>query len=84
MFGKPKPAVNVEEAVATLMKFAEQDEMFSALLKGMMTQNAVRMQAMARAWVDDLKKKNASQEMITAVTSLQNMDVAKKVRDMLK
>jgi hypothetical protein len=83
MFGKPKPSINVEEAVNTVMKFAAQDEMFAALLKGIMAQNAVRMQAMAKAWIDELKKKNASAEMIAAVTSLQNMDVARKVRELV-
>jgi len=83
MFGKPKPSINVEEAVNTVMKFAAQDEMFAALLKGIIAQNAVRMQAMAKAWIDELKKKNASAEMIAAVTSLQNMDVARKVRELV-
>ena len=83
MFGKPKPTVNVEESVNAILKFAGQDEMFAALLKGIMSQNAVRMQAMAKAWIDDLKKKNAPAEMIAAVTSLQNMDVARKVRELV-
>jgi len=83
MFGKPKPPVNIDEAVNALMKFVGQDEMFAAVLKGIMAQNAVRMQAMAKAWIDELKKKNASTEMIAAVTSLQNMDVARKVRELL-
>ena len=83
MFGKPKPTVNVEEAVNAVMKFVGQDEMFAAVLKGIMAQNAVRMQAMAKAWIDELKKKNASAEMIAAVTSLQNLDVARKVRELI-
>ncbi len=83
MFGKPKPTVNVDESVSSLMKFAEQDEMFAAMLKGVMAQTAIRMQAMAKAWIDELKKKGASPEMISAVTSLQNMDVARKVRELI-
>jgi hypothetical protein len=83
MFGKPKPTVNVDESVASLMKFAEQDEMFAAMLKGVMAQTAIRMQAMAKAWIEELKKKGASPEMISAVTSLQNMDVARKVRELI-
>ena len=83
MFGKPKPSVNVDESVTALMKFSEQDEMFASVLKGIMAQSAVGMQAMARAWIDELKKKGASTEMIAAVTSLQNMDVARKVRAMV-
>jgi len=83
MFGKPKPSVNIDEAVNALMKFVGQDEMFAAVLKGIMAQDAVRMQAMAKAWINELKKKNASTEMIAAVTSLQNMDVARRVRELL-
>ncbi|KAF0106625.1 MAG: hypothetical protein FD146_2424 [Anaerolineaceae bacterium] len=83
MFGKPKPTVNVDEAVAALMKYAEQDEMFAALLKSMMAQTAVRMQAMTKAWIEELKKKGAPPEMIAAVTALQNMDVARKVRELV-
>ena len=45
MFGKSKPTVNVDEAVAAVMKFAQQDEMFAAVLKGMMMRNAVQVQA---------------------------------------
>ncbi len=83
MFGKSKPSVNVDEAVTAIMKFAGEDEMFAALLKGMMAQPAIRMQAMVKAWVDDLKKKGDAVERIAAVTALQNMDVARKVRTLL-
>lgn len=80
MFGKSKPTINVEEAVAAVMKIAGQDEMFKAVLKGIMAQDALRMKAMANAWIGELKKKGSSAEMLAAVSSLQNMDVAKAVR----
>ena len=84
MFGKSKPKVNVEEAVAAVMKCAEQDEMFKAVLTGIMAQDVVRMKAMANAWIGELKNKGASPEMIAAATSLQNMDVARAVRSLVK
>ena len=84
MFGKKaKPTVNVEEAVAAIMKFAQQDEMFGALLKGMMSGNAVQVQAMARALPGELTRKGASPELVAAAATLQNFDVLKKVRELV-
>jgi hypothetical protein len=80
MFGKPKPKVNVDEAVAALLRLAEQDPMFGAVLKGMMAQSAIRMQAMAKAWIDELTKKGAPAETIAAARTLLDMDVARQVR----
>ena len=84
MFGKSKPPVNVEDAVAAVMKCAEQDEMFKAVLTGIMAQDVVRMKAMANAWIGDLKKKGNSPEMISAASSLLNLDVARAVRTLVK
>jgi len=83
MFGKSKTTVNVEEAVAAIMKFVQEDEMFGALIKGMMAGNAIQVQAMARALPGELSKKGASPELIAAATALQNMDVARKVRELI-
>jgi cytidine deaminase len=84
MFGKSKPAVNVEESVAAVMKCAEQDQMFNAILQGIMAQDAIRMKAMVTAWISELKSKGSPAEVITAATTLQNMDVAREVRRLVK
>jgi hypothetical protein len=83
MFGKPKPTVNVDEAVAAIMKFIDQDPMFAALVKGMMAGTALQVQAMTKALPGELAKKGASPELIAAATALQNMDVARKVRELV-
>ena len=84
MFGKKaKPAVNVEEAVATVMKFVEQDEMFGSILKGIMGGNAVQIQAIVKALPGELTRKGASPELIAAAETLQNFDVLKKVRELI-
>lgn len=83
MFGKSKSSVTVEESVNAIMKYAAGDEMFAALLQGVMAGNAVRMKAMVKTWADELKKKGADAGMIAAVNALQDMDVAKKVRDLV-
>jgi hypothetical protein len=84
MFRKSKPNVNVEEAAAAVMKCADQDEMFKAVLTGMMAQDVVRMKAMTNAWIGELKKKGSSPEVIAAATSLLNLDVARAVRALVK
>jgi hypothetical protein len=83
MFGKPKPTVNVDEAVTAIMKFIDQDPMFAALVKGMMAGTALQVQAMTRALPEELRKKGASPELIAAATALQNMDVTRKVRELV-
>lgn len=80
MFGKPKPKVNVEEAVAAVLRLAEQDPMIAAVLKSMLAQTALRMQAMLKALIDDQTKKGAPAAAIDALKSLQDMDVARQVR----
>lgn len=83
IFGKPKSAVDVDGAVAAIMKFMDMDPMFAAIVKGMMVGTAVQAQAMAKALPGELAKKGASAELIAAATALQNMDVARKVRELI-
>jgi hypothetical protein len=83
MFKKQKSTVNVDEAVATLLRLAQEDEMVENVLKAILSKTAGLVKPLANTWIDDLKKKNASEELIQAATTLLDFNVAKKVREVL-
>ena len=83
MFKKQQSTVNVDEAVATLLRLAKEDEMIESVLKVILSKTAGLVKPMTNAWIEDLKKKNASEELIQAATSILDFNVAKKVREAL-
>ena len=83
MFGKKAPGINVDEAVATLLQMAGQDAGVQSLLTGLLSQTAIRQQAMTKALIAEWKQKGERPELVTALGSLLNIDVAKRVRDAL-
>jgi hypothetical protein len=83
MFKKQQSTVNVEEAVATLLRLAKDDELIESTLKVILSKNATLVKPLTNTWIDDLKKKNASEELVQAATSLLDFNVAKKVREAL-
>jgi len=83
MFKKQKSTVNVDEAVATLLRLAKEDEMIETTIKVILSKTAGLVKPLTNTWIEDLKKKNASEELIQAATTLLDFDVAKKVREAL-
>ncbi len=83
MFKKQKSTVNVDEAVATLLRLAKEDEMIESVLKVILSKTAGLVKPLTNTWIEDLKKKNASEELIQAASSLLDFNVAKKVREAL-
>jgi len=83
MFKKQQSTVNVDEAVATLLRFAQEDELVAGALKVILSKTAGLVKPLTNTWIEDLKKKNASEDLIQAATSLLDFNVAKKVREAL-
>ena len=83
MFKKQKSTVNVDEAVATLLRLAQEDEMVATVLKAILSKTAGLVKPLTNTWIEELKKKNAPEELIQAATTLLDFNVAKKVREAL-
>ena len=83
MFKKQQSTVNVDEAVATLLRFAQEDELVAGALKVILSKTAGLVKPLTNTWIEDLKKKNASEDLIQAATSLLDFNVAKNVREAL-
>jgi hypothetical protein len=85
MFKKKKKQneINVENAVAQISKYLQEDKEFAALLGGVMMQSVVAMKAMTKAWITDMKQNDEPAEKIAAVSTLLDMRVAREVRKLV-
>jgi len=83
MSKKEKSTINVEETTAALLQMAQDDEGIKTLLIGLLSQTAIRQQAMTKALISEWNKKGDHPELAAALSALLNIDVARKVREVL-
>jgi hypothetical protein len=83
MSKKEKQSINVDEAVSNLLDQANKDEGFKTLLTGLLSQTALRQQVMTKALIAEWQKNGKYPELLPALNTLMNMDVARKVRQAL-